>query len=865
MVEERIRQIAAEMEQLRGEKKHAEARALGERTARELKPTGRSLELLDVAMALATYKDPALPRRPALRQALARLEPHLASSGDPETLGVAGAIEKRLWELSARLEHLERALGHYRRGHALDVQQAWPRQGFPGINAAYLLEVLANFEKQSAVPELVARSNPHRDEARALRRQLIHVPPPAKADEQYFHRVTLAEAHLGLGQFPEATSRLKEAAALKPPSWQLETTALQLAGLLRLLHNGTIPEEGKRVLAVLVGTSAEAVCSAIRGKLGLALSGGGFRASFFHIGVLAALAERDLLRHVEVISCVSGGSLLGALYYLELQHLLRSKSDADISREANAYPALVERLAQRFAEAVRLDMRNRVGTSFLDNLAMLSGAGSRTERIAALYERFLYDRVGPEGDPAPHTGPRYVRELRIQPAGEPEGFNPAHGNWARANKVPVIVFNAATLNTGHLWEFTATDMGEPDARAEDVDVNDRFESRPYSAFPAPHDKVRLGHAVAASACVPGLFDPLELRGAYDGHTVQLVDGGLHDNQGTAALIRRDCASIIVSDASGQMSMESHPGDSAIAVALRSNTVLQARLREAQFQDLQSRAVGNLLRTVRFLHLKQGFVPGVVKVGRQAAAAEAVRQPLSYGVSRDVQTRLAALRTDLDAFSELEAEMLMTSGYLMASKYVEPEAFEAPVPAAGAPPPSFLRVRPFMQATGGGTAVQRKVLDLLTAGEQTVGKPFLVSHIARAAAWGVGLGGVLGLVLLIWKYRSSPITTLTVGAVALAAGTAILEWRVPRLRELFQMLSPARQIVRKVRGAALAAVVTAAAGLAVHLGRRIFLAAGEVRPLLDEHERPETTSPPRTRAMPASAAPETKPAQELSAG
>lgn len=31
-------------------------------------------------------------------------------------------------------------------------------------------------------------------------------------------------------------------------------------------------------------------------KLGLALSGGGFRASLFHIGVLARLAERDLLR-----------------------------------------------------------------------------------------------------------------------------------------------------------------------------------------------------------------------------------------------------------------------------------------------------------------------------------------------------------------------------------------------------------------------------------------------------------------------------------------------------------------------------------------------------------------------------------------
>ena len=35
------------------------------------------------------------------------------------------------------------------------------------------------------------------------------------------------------------------------------------------------------------------------GKVGLGLSGGGFRASLFHIGVLARLAELDILRHVE--------------------------------------------------------------------------------------------------------------------------------------------------------------------------------------------------------------------------------------------------------------------------------------------------------------------------------------------------------------------------------------------------------------------------------------------------------------------------------------------------------------------------------------------------------------------------------------
>ena len=68
------------------------------------------------------------------------------------------------------------------------------------------------------------------------------------------------------------------------------------------------------------------------GKVGLALSGGGYRASLFHIGVLARLAECNVLRRVEVLSCVSGGSIVGAYYYLKLRQLLQEKPDAEVDR-----------------------------------------------------------------------------------------------------------------------------------------------------------------------------------------------------------------------------------------------------------------------------------------------------------------------------------------------------------------------------------------------------------------------------------------------------------------------------------------------------------------------------------------------------
>jgi predicted acylesterase/phospholipase RssA len=69
------------------------------------------------------------------------------------------------------------------------------------------------------------------------------------------------------------------------------------------------------------------------GKTGLALSGGGFRSAMFHIGVLAALAEKDELKSIEVISCVSGGSIIGAFYYLKLKDLMERKTDDQINRE----------------------------------------------------------------------------------------------------------------------------------------------------------------------------------------------------------------------------------------------------------------------------------------------------------------------------------------------------------------------------------------------------------------------------------------------------------------------------------------------------------------------------------------------------
>jgi NTE family protein len=51
-------------------------------------------------------------------------------------------------------------------------------------------------------------------------------------------------------------------------------------------------------------------------RIGLALSGGGFRAAAFHLGVFRKLKALGLLDRIDLLSCVSGGSIAGAFLAL---------------------------------------------------------------------------------------------------------------------------------------------------------------------------------------------------------------------------------------------------------------------------------------------------------------------------------------------------------------------------------------------------------------------------------------------------------------------------------------------------------------------------------------------------------------------
>jgi predicted acylesterase/phospholipase RssA len=801
-------------------------------------------------LSLCTYKDADLPADQKLDDAERVLQAadDLKTTTDQETLGLAGAIHKRKWELTAQERYLETSLAYYYRGYQQGVARDY---GYTSVNAAFVLDVLSDLEnvESQPAPLVAATATQRRALAKRIRIDIVEAladlpnqPGNAWLKDTWWFLVTLGDAYFGLDDCRNAEKWLMQAAALRDvPDWEQESTARQLAALLRVKEN--IAKRGgpmvdpclPDVLRKFLGRSSAAMDSVVRGKVGLGLSGGGFRASLYHIGVLAKLAELDLLRQVEYLSCVSGGSIVGAHFYLEVRHLLQQKADAEITRQD--YIDIVGRIETDFFEGVKTNIRTQIAAEWFTNLKLIfAPAYSRTKRAGELYERHIYARVKDgHGD-----GPRWLNELKVQPKGEPDGFSPKDNNWRRAAKVPILVLNATSLNTGHNWQFTATWMGEPPADINsEVDANYRLRRMYYNEAPPEHTRMRLGYAVAASACVPGIFEPLTLVDLYERPVpaknekvrpvVRLVDGGVFDNQGVAALLEQGCSVLLVSDASGQMDASDFPSNGLLGVPLRANSILQARVRGSQFEALSGRRRGGLLRGLMFVHLKKDLeVASVDWVDTQEPSKVPPADPLlPYGIQRHVQRQLAAIRTDLDSFSEVEAYALMTSGYLMTEHALKESILGFSVAQRPREPWKFLAIEPLMKEPPKETPLTKQ---LRIAGKLFF-KVWLLMRRLQILAGVVALFVLwLLVVAAIDRWDGALFTyTLTVKEVALAVALALLSLLgLGFVGKLVQYRKTATEIVIGIGMAIFGFLV---ARLHLHVFDKLFLRQGRLRRFL----------------------------------
>lgn len=242
--------------------------------------------------------------------------------------------------------------------------------------------------------------------------------------------------------------------------------------------------------------------------IGLCLSGGGYRAMLFHVGTLWRLNDAKYLPKLARVSSVSGGSITAA-------RLGQVWAELDFQGD----------VAQNFESQVVAPIRELAGKT-IDVSAVARGIlspGSISDKVAAKYQRHLYDDATLQKFPADGEGPRFI-------------------------------VTAANLQSGALWRFSRPYAGD------------------WKVGRIGNPTISIASAVAASSAFPPFLSPAVLK--FDGSSyipgsgeglqhppfttrVVLSDGGVYDNLGLEPVWKR-YKTVLVSDGGGKMEPEKDP-------------------------------------------------------------------------------------------------------------------------------------------------------------------------------------------------------------------------------------------------------------------------------------------------------------------
>ena len=186
-------------------------------------------------LALLTYKSQHPTKEAALKEArelLTVLNPE--TSNDTETLGLWGAVHKRLWELTSVAAYLDEAVRSYERGFYLRNDY------YNGINLAYLLNVrCANTTTPAEAIADFVQAQRIRREVLEVCRNFLNTEKPS-VDVQYWVKATQAEACFGMGDDDQGQQILAEALSLSVAQWMKDSTQEQLKKLRPLLADSPL-------------------------------------------------------------------------------------------------------------------------------------------------------------------------------------------------------------------------------------------------------------------------------------------------------------------------------------------------------------------------------------------------------------------------------------------------------------------------------------------------------------------------------------------------------------------------------------------------------------------------------------------------
>lgn len=172
--------------------------------------------------ALCTYKDKTVNPNVALTDALGiirQLHPEDRNTTDPETLGITGAIYKRLWQNNVETtEYLDRAIEYYKKGFTINQDY------YTGENYALCLDLKSQITKDDEEKIYLKFS------AKKTRNEIVEIIEKLKDDEDFALRsdlkwiyATLSHCWFAIGNNEQHQIYHDKFFDLKPVEWEIQT------------------------------------------------------------------------------------------------------------------------------------------------------------------------------------------------------------------------------------------------------------------------------------------------------------------------------------------------------------------------------------------------------------------------------------------------------------------------------------------------------------------------------------------------------------------------------------------------------------------------------------------------------------------
>lgn len=187
-------------------------------------------------LALATYKSKYPNHIESLKEALEIVESlNPEKTTDPETLGLSGAINKRLWEELNQKTYLQKSISYYEKGFYIKNDY------YNGINLAYLYNVQSSIEDEyiQAMTDFIL-SNRIREKVISICKDLYEQDHFSERSDKYWILATLEEAYFAIGNHEEYEHFKRAATSLSTNNWERETTDTQILKLKELLEKSPI-------------------------------------------------------------------------------------------------------------------------------------------------------------------------------------------------------------------------------------------------------------------------------------------------------------------------------------------------------------------------------------------------------------------------------------------------------------------------------------------------------------------------------------------------------------------------------------------------------------------------------------------------